>query len=116
MPRSMLTCKRCGWVWFTGKGAHIVKACAHCHTIYWNIDRKTKKRIHEKKRSGRLAKKKLIEYCNECGEDVSEKAVMFVGRVQDFNSLAQRRSAGKPFLKGDFVCDECAEELKEIEK
>lgn len=55
-------------------------------------------------------KDKLVEICNECGQSVKSGSGRFVNRVVDFNTIKDRKEMGKPFPKGDFICEQC--ELK----
>lgn len=55
-------------------------------------------------------KDKLVEICNECGCSVKFGTGRFVNRVVDFNTIKDRKEMGKPFPKGDFICELC--ELK----
>jgi len=45
--------------------------------------------------------------CNECGHSVAWGSGRFVNRVPDLNDVALRREMGKPFPKGDYLCEEC---------
>jgi len=51
------------------------------------------------------------EICNECGKSVQFGFGHFVNRVPDFNDLNERIEMQKPFPDGDFICQECDEQL-----
>ena len=52
-------------------------------------------------------KKVMKEICNECGKPVKFGSGRFVNRISDFNTQAYRKSMGKPYPEGDFICEEC---------
>jgi len=52
-------------------------------------------------------KKVTKAICNECGKSVKFGSGRFVNRISDFNTRAYRKSMGKPFPEGDFICEEC---------
>ena len=52
-------------------------------------------------------KKGMKEICNECGKSVKFGSGRFVNRILDFNTRAYRKIMGKPYLEGDFICEEC---------
>ncbi len=49
-------------------------------------------------------KKRTIEFCNECGRDVSIKSGLFVNRVIDLDNYSTRKKMNKPFPRGDYIC------------
>ena len=52
------------------------------------------------------------EICNECGKSVKFGTGLYVNRVIDFDSEADRKEFGKPFPKGDFICSVCEENIQ----
>ena len=52
-------------------------------------------------------KKVMKEVCNECGGSVKFGSGRLVNRISDFNTRAYRKSIGKPYPEGDFICEEC---------
>lgn len=52
-------------------------------------------------------RKVIKEICNECGNSVKFGSGRFVNRISDFNTRAYRKSMGKPYPEGDFICEEC---------
>lgn len=55
------------------------------------------------------------EICNECGRSVKSGTGLFVNRVVDFNDFEDRIEMFKPFPRGEFICPECEETMKEKE-
>jgi hypothetical protein len=53
------------------------------------------------------------EICNECGKNVGLNSGLFVNRVMDLDDYKTRKENGKPFPKGDYICRECEEKLKD---
>lgn len=51
--------------------------------------------------------KKLDEHCSFCGDLVTFKSGKFVNRVIDANDVETRKSLGRKYPAGDFVCAEC---------
>lgn len=51
--------------------------------------------------------KKPDEHCNCCGDSVAFKSGKFVNRVFDANDVDTRKSLGRTYPEGDFVCAEC---------
>jgi len=57
--------------------------------------------------------KKRNEFCNECGKRVSVGSGRFVNRVIDCNTIKDRKDMGKPYPKGDFICEQCDLKIRE---
>ncbi len=54
----------------------------------------------------------MEEICNECGKSVKFGSGRFVNRIPDFNTPEERKSIGKLYPDGDFICAECESSYK----
>lgn len=48
-----------------------------------------------------------VEVCSECGKPVSPGSGRYVNRVCDFDSVEERKTLGRPYPGGDFICPMC---------
>ena len=54
-----------------------------------------------------MSEVKVKEICSECGKSVRFGSGRFVNRIPDFDTLAEKKIAGRPYPEGDFICAEC---------
>lgn len=49
----------------------------------------------------------MSEHCNQCGRSIAWGSGLFVNRVHDFNPVNIRRTLGRPYPEGGYVCRDC---------
>lgn len=59
----------------------------------------------------RIEEKSTNQLCNHCGDGVYLGSGKFVDRIPDFNDVDARISNGLLFSLGDFVCEQCDNNL-----
>ena len=57
----------------------------------------------------------MMEICSICGKSVAPGNGQFVNRVPDFDTVEERKNAGRPHPEGDYICPECDEKQEEEE-
>ena len=55
----------------------------------------------------------MMEICNICGKSVTPGSGRFVNRVPDFDTIEERKNAGRPYPEGDYICPVCDEKQEE---
>lgn len=58
----------------------------------------------------------MSESCNECGKSVKKGSGRFVNRIPDLNDEKTRKEMGKPFPKGEYICEECDKRIEQENK
>jgi len=61
-----------------------------------------------------MANKKSVPVCAECGRSVAPGSGRFVNRVPELNTRRQRRTMGRLYPQGDYLCAECNESLERL--
>lgn len=51
------------------------------------------------------------EICCECGKSVKMGSGNFVNRVPVLDTYEERKEAGRPFPKGEWICGSCDEKI-----